>query len=161
MYERTFVRYRGAGTGNAKAVTVHAENNQLLLPVRPVAGDPHGPVRGMRGHLDEKMTIHLLAAYWAWAGSNVGAMPACALVAGIFTMTFLSPIKKFWHKHFGPDIEDIRDAANAAHRIAADLYEKHTGHKHPDAPEDHDNRDAGLSPAKPDPENFPGGRAVR
>jgi hypothetical protein len=48
-----------------------------------------------------------LAAYWAWAGSNIGAMPACgllALAAGA-PLTYLlrdrigHTLAAWWHKH--------------------------------------------------------------
>jgi hypothetical protein len=79
---------------------------------------------------------HLLLRYWAWAGSNIGAMPGCGLVAVVSAVCFRKPLAAWWHKHFGmkADLAEIRDAAAAAHRIAADLFEHHTGQAHPDAP---------------------------
>lgn len=76
-------------------------------------------------------------AYWAWCGSNIGAMPLQAIVTVAVTLIFLKPLKWAWHKVFGEraDVEDIRRAAAAAHKIAADLFEHHTGGAHPDAPE--------------------------
>ena len=75
--------------------------------------------------------------YWQWTGGNVGAMPLQALITVIATLLLRKPIKKAWHRAIGEraDIEDIRAAAAAAHRIAADLFERHTGEAHPDAPD--------------------------
>ena len=38
-----------------------------------------------------------------------------------------------WHPHKDA-LAEIRATADAAHRIAADLYEHHTGYRHPDSP---------------------------
>lgn len=73
--------------------------------------------------------LHWLGSYWGWAGSNVGAMPACAAVGAAFAVLLRKPLVRLWRKHSGAD------AAEAAHRIAADLYRHHVGHAHPDAPE--------------------------
>ena len=75
--------------------------------------------------------------YWTWCGSNVGAMPLQAVVTVVVTLIFLKPLKWAWRKVFGEraDIEDVRRAAAAAHKIAADLHERMTGEAHPDAPE--------------------------
>jgi hypothetical protein len=75
-------------------------------------------------------------AYWAWTGGNIGAMPLQALITIAVTLIFLRPLKRAWRKTFGEraDIGDIRRAAEAAHRIAADLHERMTGEAHPDAP---------------------------
>ncbi len=80
--------------------------------------------------------MHLLAAYWNWAGSNIGAMPACALIAGVFAAVFRKPLSRWWHRHSGMqgELAEIREMAAAAHRITADLFERHAGHPHPDAP---------------------------
>lgn len=47
--------------------------------------------------------MHLLARYWSWAGSNVGAMPACGAVAFAFAFIFRDRIghalAAWWHKH--------------------------------------------------------------
>jgi hypothetical protein len=45
-------------------------------------------------------------------------------------------VSRWWRRHFGAqaDLADIRAAAQAAHKIAADLYEHRTGRAHPDAP---------------------------
>ncbi len=83
------------------------------------------------------MIGHWLRAYWDWAGSNIGAMPGCGLVALAFTVAFRKPVSRLWRWIVGEkaEIEDIRRAAAAAHRIAADLYRHHTGEAHEHAPE--------------------------
>ena len=75
--------------------------------------------------------------YWSWAGSNIGAMPAQAVIATGAGLLLRKPIKRQWHHLVGDraDVEDIRRMAAAAHRISADLFEHHTGSAHPDAPE--------------------------
>lgn len=83
------------------------------------------------------MLGHWLREYWGWAGSNIGAMPACGLIAVLSAAVFRKPLARWWHRHFGmkAELAEIRDAAAAAHRIAADLFEHHTGERHRDAPE--------------------------
>lgn len=80
--------------------------------------------------------FHWLRLYWDWAGSNVGAMPACGLLATAFVVCFRKPIAAWWRKHFGAqaDLRDIRKAAEDARKIAADLFEHHVGHAHHLAP---------------------------
>ena len=79
---------------------------------------------------------HWLGWYWTETGGNVLAMPVCGLLAVGFAVGFRKPIARWWHKHFGvkADLADIRETADAARRIAADLFEHHTGREHPDAP---------------------------
>lgn len=76
--------------------------------------------------------VHLLRQYWDWAGSNIGAMPACGLIAAVSAAAFRRPLARLWHRLIGehPAIAEIRRAANAAQQIAADLYEHHTGQPH-------------------------------
>lgn len=83
------------------------------------------------------IAFHLLRQYWDWAGSNIGAMPACGIVAIAFAVCFRKPLARWWHKHFGAQAElaEIRETAAAACRIAADLFEHHTGRVHPCAPD--------------------------
>ena len=78
--------------------------------------------------------------YWSWAGSNIGAMPAQAVIAAGAGLCLRKPIKREWHRIVGQraDIEDIRRMAAAAHRISADLFEHHTGNAHPAAPKRED-----------------------
>ena len=79
---------------------------------------------------------HWLASYWAWTGGNVGAMPLQAAVSVVFLAVFRKPAGRLWRRLVGEraDVEDIRRAAAAAHKIAADLFEHHVGSAHPDAP---------------------------
>ena len=74
--------------------------------------------------------------YWAWTGGNVGAMPLQALIAAVAGLVLRKPLRRLWQHIVGEraDVEDIRRAAAAAHKIAADLFEHHTGEAHPDAP---------------------------
>jgi hypothetical protein len=88
--------------------------------------------------------FHLARAYWDWAGSNIGAMPACgaiALAVGA-PVTYLlrdrigRGLRGWWQRHLGQGAElaEIRDIAVKAHRIAADTHKVLTGLDHPDAP---------------------------
>lgn len=81
--------------------------------------------------------IGLWHHYWKWVGANVGAMPLQALITAAATLLLRKPLRRAWHALVGEraDIKDIRRAAAAAHRIAADLFEHHTGERHQDAPE--------------------------
>jgi hypothetical protein len=83
------------------------------------------------------MMLHLWDHYWSWVGGNVGAMPLQAAITVAATLLLRKPIKKAWRRAVGEraDIEDIRRAAAAAHKIAADLFEHHTGSAHQDAPD--------------------------
>jgi len=81
--------------------------------------------------------------YWAWTGGNIGAMPAQAVIAAGAGLLLRKPIAKAWHRLVGEraDLEDLHTAldemrvhAAAARKIAADLFEHHTGERHPDAP---------------------------
>lgn len=53
-----------------------------------------------------------------------------------------------WARHhpLNDDLREIRQAAEAAHRIAADMYEHHTGRRHPDSPELDDLKQEGGTP---------------
>jgi hypothetical protein len=81
--------------------------------------------------------IALWHQYWGWVGGNVGAMPLQFLITVAAGLAFLKPLKKLWHRVVGDkaDLDDVRRAAAAAHRIAADLHEKLTGEAHPHAPD--------------------------
>lgn len=74
--------------------------------------------------------------YWAWTGGNIGAMPLQALIAGVVGLVFRKPLRRGWHAMVGEraDVDDLRRAAAAAQKIAADLFEHHTGERHPHAP---------------------------
>lgn len=83
------------------------------------------------------IAFHELRLYWDYTGGNVAAMPLCGLAAVIFAVCFRKPAARWWRRHFGAqqDLAEIRDMASAAQRIAADLFEHHTGRVHPCAPE--------------------------
>jgi hypothetical protein len=82
------------------------------------------------------MIRHLWDSYWAWTGGNIGAMPLEALITAAVTLVLRRLIARAWHWLVGEraDLDDIRQAAAAAHQIAADLFEHHTGQRHPAAP---------------------------
>jgi hypothetical protein len=85
-----------------------------------------------------------LLRYWNWAGSNIGAMPACGLLALAIgaPITYLlrdrigHALKGWWQRHLGhaAELAELREIASKAQRIAADTYRHHTGRDHPDAP---------------------------
>jgi hypothetical protein len=64
-------------------------------------------------------------------------MPLQALITVAATLLLRKPVSRAWHRLVGEraDVEDIRKAAAAAHKIAADLFEHHTGERHQDAPD--------------------------
>lgn len=87
------------------------------------------------------IVFHLLLRYWDWAGSNVGAMPACGLVALVAGLIFRKPLERLAGKVHGKLMEpvharlrEIESHAVAARKIAADTHRELTGHDHPDAP---------------------------
>lgn len=79
-----------------------------------------------------------LAAYWAWAGSNIGALPLEAAVTAAAGYAFRRPIRRAWERMRAPlhaEMAEIRRIAEAARRISADTHWAVTGDEHPDAPE--------------------------
>ena len=74
--------------------------------------------------------------YWAWVGGNVGAMPLQALITVAATLLLRKHVARWWHHLVGEraDLEDVKRMAEAAHRIAADLFEHQTGQAHSHAP---------------------------
>lgn len=88
--------------------------------------------------------LHLLARYWALAGSNVASMPACGAIAALFAFIFRDRLGKalasWWHRHLGHgrELAEIRAIAEKAHRISADTHRALTGLDHPDAPSEKD-----------------------
>lgn len=79
-----------------------------------------------------------LVSYWQWVGGNIGAMPLEALLAADASVVFRKHLRRFlaWLQREGG--EEWREAlaeVQAARRIAADLFERHTGEQHPAAPE--------------------------
>ena len=75
--------------------------------------------------------------YWAWVGGNVGAMPLQAVIAAAAGLVLRKPLRRAWRRAVGEkaDIEDVKRMADAAHRIAADLFEHQTGERHQAAPD--------------------------
>ena len=74
-----------------------------------------------------------LDAYWHWAGSNIGAMPAEAAVGAAAGVIFRKPIGRFitWlRKEKDAELARTRADAEAARKIAADLYRHVTGEDH-------------------------------
>lgn len=75
--------------------------------------------------------------YWPqWVIQNILPTIACAAAAAVLGVIYRKRILAWWHRIVGEraDLEDMRAAAAAAHRIAADLWEHHCGRPHPDAP---------------------------
>jgi hypothetical protein len=85
------------------------------------------------------MIGHAWHQYWAWTGGNVGAMPLQALISAVVALLLAVVLRPLWRRLWAwlkrelsrPALEE----AKAARRIAADLYEHHTGRPHPDAPD--------------------------
>jgi len=75
--------------------------------------------------------------WWQWVIQNILPNPAWWLLVIVPGAVFRKRILAWWHRHFGvrADIEDVRRMAAAAHQIAADLFEHHTGSPHPCAPD--------------------------
>jgi hypothetical protein len=72
--------------------------------------------------------------YWSWVGGNIGAMPLEALITAAVTVALwpqIKPLVRWLRRELGGA---ALEEAKAARRIAADLYEHHTGRPHPDAP---------------------------
>lgn len=72
---------------------------------------------------------------WGTAGNLVAAV-ICAAFAAAWGWLFRHRIRSWWariHPH-SEDLAEIRRLAEAAHRIAADTYERHAGERHPDSP---------------------------
>ena len=78
-----------------------------------------------------------LRHYWDYTGGNIAAMPLQAAITVAATLVFRKPIARAWRRVVGEkaDIEDVKRVAAAAHRIAADLFEHHTGERHEAAPD--------------------------
>lgn len=76
--------------------------------------------------------------YWSWVGGNIGAMPLQAVITVAATLVLRKHVRRWWHHLVGEhaDLDDVKRMAAAAHQIAADLFEHHTGHAHRDAPDD-------------------------
>lgn len=79
----------------------------------------------------------MLAHYWAAVGGNIEAMPLQAVITVAATLLLRKHVARWWRHLVGEkaDIEDVRRLAESARQIAADLFEHHTGERHPDAPE--------------------------
>lgn len=71
--------------------------------------------------------LHLLARYWAWAGSNVGAMPACGAIAAGFAFIFRDRLGRtlaaWWHKHHKQHLTAELDAMEQ--RLKAHIDARH------------------------------------
>jgi hypothetical protein len=87
------------------------------------------------------IVLHWLRIYWDWAGSNVGAMPACGIAAFISAVVFRKPLGRLWdrintdmHRDVRGELAEIREVAEAGRRIAAATHRHVTGTDHPDAP---------------------------
>jgi hypothetical protein len=77
------------------------------------------------------MALHWLGRYWAWAGSNIGAMPACGLLAlavgGPATYLLRDRIGRrlaaWLHKHHQPHLS--AELAAMEERIKAHIDARH------------------------------------
>ena len=78
-----------------------------------------------------------LREYWTAAGGNIEAMPLQAVITVAATLLLRKHVARWWHHLVGEkaDLEDVKRAAAAAHRIAADLFEHQTGERHQAAPD--------------------------
>jgi hypothetical protein len=75
-------------------------------------------------------------AYWSWAGSNIGAMPAETVITVAATLAFRRPIRRFlaWLRRERDEaVASAQADAEAARKIASDLYLHVTGEEHPAA----------------------------
>ena len=67
--------------------------------------------------------VHWLAWYWDWAGSNIGAMPGCGLVAVAAALVFRRWLGRhlaaWWHRHHGPHARE--DLAAMEDRLKAHM----------------------------------------
>lgn len=75
-----------------------------------------------------------LHAYWSWAGSNIGAMPAEFIITVLATIVFRKAIRRGlnWLRRDAHAVMDkAQEDAQVARRIAADLYRHLTGEDHP------------------------------
>jgi hypothetical protein len=73
-------------------------------------------------------------AYWSWAGSNIGAMPAEFIITVVATLVFQKPISRalnWLRQENHAAIQRAQADAEAARKIAADLYRHVTGEEHP------------------------------
>lgn len=90
----------------------------------------------------------LMRWYWDLTGGNILAIPAEALITaaagGLFALVFRKPLARLAARarraiqalHAArADAAEARASAAAAHQIAADLYQHHTGRAHPRAPD--------------------------
>lgn len=85
----------------------------------------------------------MIGQYWNLTGGNILAMPPEFVITVAAGLLFGKPLRRLWHRVFGEraDMQDLKRMAEAAERraataarIAADLFEHHTGEAHPDAP---------------------------
>lgn len=74
--------------------------------------------------------MNWLGSYWAWVGGNIGAIPLEAAITAAAGLLFRKPLQRAMAWLRREELEEAR----AARRIAADLYEHHTGHAHQLAP---------------------------
>jgi hypothetical protein len=61
-------------------------------------------------------------------------LTAVPLLAAVFALATGAHVLHRWNRHHGRDLEQIRETAEKAHRIAADTHKALTGIDHPDAP---------------------------
>lgn len=68
---------------------------------------------------------------------NIVPTYVCLLAGAVIGVVFRARIMRLWRRLVGEraDIEDVKRMAAAAQRIAADLFEHHTGQRHSAAPD--------------------------
>jgi hypothetical protein len=79
----------------------------------------------------------MLRWYWTETGGNILAMPLETAIAVAAGAIFRKPLARAWawfRQESRHEEAAARQDAQAALRIAADLYRHHTGHAHPHAP---------------------------
>jgi len=77
---------------------------------------------------------HWWSAYWAWVGSNIGAMPAEFVITVVATLVFQKPIARLLallRRDVHAAVDKAQEDAKAAREIVGDLYRHMTGEDHP------------------------------
>lgn len=79
----------------------------------------------------------MIGHYWAAVYGNIAAMPLQAVITVVATLLLRKHVRRWWHHLVGEraDLEDVKRIAESARHIAADLFERNTGERHPHAPD--------------------------
>jgi len=84
------------------------------------------------------MTGHAWHQYWSWTGGNIGAMPLEALITAAASLALWPLLRRWWRRLKRELGAAAHEEAKAARQIAADLFQHHTGQRHPAAPDRED-----------------------